>query len=289
MIKFNVKIAQRYFLFLCITLLGLIISSVIMGLLFKNGLTTPKVRIATICQDIILFILPAIATAAIICCQPAKFLLIDNIGHFKWYILVFAVLICSIPVMNYIITWNENIQLPESMSTIAAMMKEGEENAQKLVQILVGGGNVGSLIMTLLIVAVLAGFSEEIFFRGTIQRLFITSKWNIHIAIWVTAFIFSAIHFQFFGFFPRLLLGAFFGYVMRWSGSLWPAVFAHIANNTGAGVATWMELKQSAPTAITTIGSKIDEQPSDMFLVIASAVVTIFLIFICFKNRVNHA
>lgn len=288
MIKFNVSRSQRYFLFICLTLLGLVISTILMGLLIKNGLTTPKVRIATVFQDIFLFIVPAVATAAIICCQPGKFLQVDTTVKFKWFILAFAVLVCSIPAMNSLISWNENIQLPENLQSIANMMKESEQSAQMMINTLIGGGTWGSLIITLLIVAVLAGFSEEIFFRGTIQRLLITGRVNTHVAIWITAFIFSAIHFQFFGFFPRLLLGAFFGYIMRWSGSLWPAVFAHIANNTAAGTTMWMEIKQNVPSVITTIGSRTDSNVCDTYIVFASVIISVILIYICYKNRVKQ-
>lgn len=259
-----------------------------MGVLLKNGMTTPKVRIATVLQDIFLFIIPAVATAAIICCQPGQFLQIDTSVKIKWFVLAFAVLVCSIPAMNMLISWNENIQLPENLQSIANLMKESEQNAQMMINTLVGGSTWGSLIITLLIVAVLAGFSEEIFFRGTIQRLLITGRVNAHVAIWITAFIFSAIHFQFFGFFPRLLLGAFFGYIMRWSGSLWPAVFAHIANNTAAGTTMWMELKQNVPFALTTIGSHSDSNMTDTYIVVSSIIISAIFIYICYKNRVKQ-
>ncbi len=250
-------------------------------------MTTPRVRIATVFQDIFLFITPAIATASIICCQPTRFLQIENHVGIKWFILSACILICSIPAMNCLINWNENIILPENMQGIVEMMRVSEENAKVMINTLVGGNSVSSLVITLMIVAVLAGFSEEIFFRGTIQRLLITGKTNAHVAIWITAFIFSAIHFQFFGFFPRLLLGAFFGYLMRWSGSLWPAVFAHVANNTAAGTSMWMELRQSTPPALTTIGSEANM--TDTIMVIVSVVMTSALIYICYKNRVNNA
>ena len=69
-------------------------------------------------------------------------------------------------------------------------------------------------------------------FRGSLQRLISERKINIHVAVWVTAFIFSIIHLQIFGFVPRLLLGAFFGYMLAWSGSLWLPIMAHAFNNS---------------------------------------------------------
>lgn len=58
---------------------------------------------------------------------------------------------------------------------------------------------------------------------------------NSHGAIWITAALFSALHLQFFGFIPRMLLGALFGYLLEWSGTLWLPIIAHFINNA-AGV-----------------------------------------------------
>ena len=98
----------------------------------------------------------------------------------------------------------------------------------------------GSLIVTVLMVGLMTGIGEELTFRGIIQSLVTEKSNNHHIAIWVTAIIFSAIHFQFFGFFPRMLLGAFFGYLMVWSGSIWLPIYAHFLNNSMAVVAAYM-------------------------------------------------
>ena len=96
---------------------------------------------------------------------------------------------------------------------------------------LMGTDTIGSIIMSILIIGLLAGFSEN-FFRGALQRLLSTAGRNIHVAVWLTAFIFSAVHMQFYGFVPRMLLGAMFGYMAVWSGSLWIAVIAHATNNS---------------------------------------------------------
>ena len=86
----------------------------------------------------------------------------------------------------------------------------------------------------------MAGLSEEIFFRGFIQRLFIENKLNHHLAIWFTAILFSAIHLQFFGFVPRVLLGAVLGYLYFYSGNLWLSIIAHTVNNGFAVVMAYI-------------------------------------------------
>ncbi|MDB4655998.1 CPBP family intramembrane metalloprotease, partial [Flavobacteriales bacterium] len=62
---------------------------------------------------------------------------------------------------------------------------------------------------------------------------------NPHLAIWVTAVVFSAVHFQFLGFVPRMLMGAAMGYLFFWSGNLWYPIMAHFTNNAMAVVLSY--------------------------------------------------
>ena len=95
--------------------------------------------------------------------------------------------------------------------------------------------------MVLVSVALLPALCEEWLFRGTLQPLLIRASGNIHVGIWISAGLFSAIHMQFFGFIPRMLLGAAFGYLVVHSGSIWPAVTGHLVNNAGVVIAAaWM-------------------------------------------------
>lgn len=55
-----------------------------------------------------------------------------------------------------------------------------------------------------------------------------------HVAIWCSAILFSAIHMQFYGFVPRMLMGALFGYMLVWTGSLWVPILMHFTNNVMA-------------------------------------------------------
>jgi membrane protease YdiL (CAAX protease family) len=79
---------------------------------------------------------------------------------------------------------------------------------------------------------ILTGMGEELLFRGAVQRKFMDWLGNHHVAIWVAAAIFSAVHMQFYGFIPRMLLAALFGYLYYWSGNLWIPIIAHASNNT---------------------------------------------------------
>lgn len=130
-----------------------------------------------------------------------------------------------------IIEWNQGIVFPESLRGIEKWMKKSEESAGELTKFLTDFKTPSQLIVAMIVVAVLAGISEELLFRGVLQNITLRAFGNPHIAIWFAAFVFSFIHFQFYGFFPRMLLGALFGYLYYWTKNIWVPIFAHFVNN----------------------------------------------------------
>ncbi|MEZ4798846.1 MAG: type II CAAX endopeptidase family protein [Flavobacteriales bacterium] len=122
------------------------------------------------------------------------------------------------------------MMIPEG-SWLEGALKPTEERAAVLTSLILNYSGTGSLISTIFCIAVIPAVCEEIAFRGVLQPLLIGATKNIHAGIWISAFIFSFFHFQFFGFLPRLLLGAMLGYLFVWSGGLWVSILAHFANN----------------------------------------------------------
>lgn len=223
----------RILLLFCLTVLFfLLMSFVAYIVLTRIGATTASMRILAIVQDISVFIVPALVTAMLTTRMPATLLAIDRRPDMMMSLLLLATFVVAIPAMNALIAWNEGIHFPESMKGIEDWLRDYETNASSSVKTILGGNTAGDLILGILITGIAAGFSEELYFRGALQRLLHCGGFNPHAAIWTAAIVFSAIHLQFFGFFPRLLLGAFFGYALLWSGSLWLAIGAHVLNNS---------------------------------------------------------
>lgn len=290
-ISFIINPRRGLLLFLCISVLCYVIVSVISALMMAKGdLTAVKLRFATIIQDLLIFIVPAIAVAMLITRRPADFLLVSKSPGLLPSCLTVLLIISMVPAMNYIISWNESLQLPDSMKWLQEILQQLEDSANSMTSILMDGSSVGSIIMSVLIIGILTGFSEELYFRGALQRLLYASKININASIWITAFIFSAVHFQIFGFIPRLILGALFGYLMWWSRSVWLAMIAHMANNTMVVLAT----KLQAPDSIdlNTIGSHSTQ--TDKYAFWGSIIISAILIFSIYNyyrtktNRINQ-
>jgi len=149
----------------------------------------------------------------------------------KIWILAFVLVLAFIPLNSKFIEWNAAMTFPDALSGLEIWMKEKEEQLAVLTKFLTTYDHFSQLLIALFVVVLLPAWGEETLFRGIIQRKLGLQWKNAHLAIWVSAAIFSAIHFQFYGFIPRMLLGAVFGYLYYWTGSLWIAVFAHFINN----------------------------------------------------------
>jgi len=154
----------------------------------------------------------------------------------KLELLIFVVLliICAMPLMEATAMLNQKMTLPGFLKPLEHWMREKEDEAMEMTIALLTVHNVWEIGVNMVMIAMLPAIGEELFFRGGIQQLSIRIFKNPHAGIWITAIIFSAIHVQFFGFFPRLFLGAAFGYLYYWSGSLWYTILAHFLNNAYA-------------------------------------------------------
>ena len=145
--------------------------------------------------------------------------------------------VAFLPLVSLAAFLNLQIELP-------TWMAQKESSSGALLATVLHIASTPELLLTLLTVAVIPGISEELFFRGLLQGRLLSYVSGPHGAIWIAAFLFSAIHFQFAGFFPRLLLGAGLGYTYRWTGSLWVPIALHmlfngiqvvVANASGTG------------------------------------------------------
>ncbi|QRR01978.1 CPBP family intramembrane glutamic endopeptidase [Dyadobacter sandarakinus] len=147
------------------------------------------------------------------------------------WLLSFILVLVFIPINSKFIEWNAAMKLPDAWSGLEVWMREKEDQLTRMTAFLTSYKQFSQLLIALFVVVLLPAFGEEVLFRGVIQTKLLRQWRNPHIAIWVSAAIFSAIHFQFYGFLPRMLLGAVFGYLYFWTGNLSIAILAHFVNN----------------------------------------------------------
>ena len=182
--------------------------------------------------------------------NPLSWLKLD-IG-FSWQTACLAVLtmVCSVPAINLLAELNGQIHLPKSLESVEQILRAQEDAAAALTERFLKADNIGGLLINIGLLALLPAMAEELSFRGTLQQILFGQKSKVerqkHTAIWVTAFVFSAIHMQFYGFVPRMLMGAMFGYVFVWTGSLWVPVLMHFTNNAVAVVSYYVMANSEA-------------------------------------------
>lgn len=178
--------------------------------------------------------------------------------------------------------WNMTFQFPEVMKEFGSWAREQEDKLMEMTKLLTGFDSLGEFIFGLVVIAVIPGIGEELVFRGLIQRELWRGTKNVHIAIWVSAFLFSAIHVQFFGFVPRLLLGALFGYLYYWSGNLLIPMIAHFFHNGFTLTMIYLYNQGS-------IGVNIDsEESAPTFLVAFCGVATFALLYFFRKHYTSE-
>jgi hypothetical protein len=146
--------------------------------------------------------------------------------------MVIPLLIGFVLFNSLFVNLNMNFDFPEALSGLEASFKAKEGQLMQLTKYVTDFDSIGEFLIGVLVIGILAGIGEEYLFRGIVQPKMHQYTRNVHWGVWITAFIFSAIHFQFYGFLPRLMLGAFLGYLYLYSGSLLYPMVAHILNNT---------------------------------------------------------
>jgi membrane protease YdiL (CAAX protease family) len=158
---------------------------------------------------------------------------------FQWHqsyvapILVTLSLVLAFMVVDtWFIQWNMTIQLPNWLSLFEVWAQEKEATLQKITALLTSFDSLIELGVGILVIGIIPAIGEELLFRGLVQNICHKLTHNIHLAIGMSAFVFSAIHLQFYGFLPRFLLGVLFGYIYWWTKDLLFPMVAHLFNNT---------------------------------------------------------
>lgn len=239
-------------------------------------------------QSISLFLVPALIASWLFSNNASRFLHTD--AKFSGYtlILVFMAVVISIPFMNYITLLNSGLDLPLWLDGLESNIKAMEENAARLTQLFIQSSSFRDLAVNFFIIAILPAVSEEFMFRGVLQRLFIDWSKNTHAGVIIAAFLFSFIHFQFYGFIPRFLLGLYFGYLLVWSSSIWIPVTGHMINNGIAVIYYHFASKPVGDTALDTIGTG-RESNYLLYLSVFLTSITIGLIYLHEKKDKNRS
>ncbi|MBN1820633.1 MAG: CPBP family intramembrane metalloprotease [Prolixibacteraceae bacterium] len=232
-------------------------------------------------QSIGLFIIPPFIIAWLFKGKIAEYLYLNKKLSGLTVVLVILLIFFANPAINFIGSLNAKMVFPEWLSWLEDWMRSAEDKAAVLTEAFLDVKTIQGLIFNLFMIAFLPAIGEELLFRGVIQKIFAELTKNVHLGVWISAFIFSAFHLQFYGFLPRFLLGLMFGYLLVWSGSMWLPIIAHFINNAAAVIGMWMVSQEKIDPAIEEIGSTSES----LYVAIISLVLSSALFYLIYRQN----
>jgi len=198
----------------------------------QTGLTDQAfvnpIRILQLASTFFIFFLPALATARILDRRPFSWLGYNRLADVRVLLMAMALMALSIPVVGMLSDLNEMIPVPSGMEAVFQSMEDAYERQVKVMTRMNGWGDY---LFSLLVMALGPAIFEETFFRGGMQRIIFGMTGRLWTSVIITALVFSAVHFSYFGFIPRVVLGIVLGLLYQHSGSLWTSIAAHFLNN----------------------------------------------------------
>lgn len=250
---------------------------------YSNPSAIALLKYLQIIQSFGLFIIPAILAGFFFERNSPGYLRIDKPSKPVIYLLALVIMFAALPLINWMVVLNEGMRLPEFLGGVEKWMISTEGEAAKLTEVFMNVNSLGGFTINMIMIAILPAIGEEFLFRGLLQRLFDEWLKNIHVAIFISAFLFGAMHMQFYGILPRMMLGVLFGYLFYWTGSLWIPVFAHFINNASAVFISYL-----ANLGIIEAGYEDFGATDNLFLIAGSALFTGVLLFMVYRIEKNR-
>lgn len=195
----------------------------------NNPANANAIRIMQVVSVLIGFLLPAYFVAFFLNKKPLALLGFKKPTNWKQVGLVLLIMAVSLFIAGGFGYINQKIPVSASWKTYFDKL---EKNYMQQVAAMIGGKNgFADYIIGLLLMAFLPALCEETFFRGGLQNFLTRATKKPWLSIFIISFLFSAVHFSFYGFLPRMFLGVTLGAIYYYTQNLWLSVLAHFFNN----------------------------------------------------------
>jgi membrane protease YdiL (CAAX protease family) len=228
-----------------------------------------------------LFIFPPLLFVFLIHRKVLDYLGLRVSINYKQLFYSILLIFISVPIISWLGMINEKLILPEFLSGLENWMKEKELEAMKLTFVFLDVKTIGGVVVNIFLISIIPAIGEELLFRGVLIRLFKRWSGKTHLAVILSAILFSALHVQFYGFLPRFVLGLILGYTFVWSGSLWLPIVLHFLNNVSVVI-----LYYSTNSKDILTGDQDLFISSDNILgIIVSLIISVGLLYFIYKNR----
>lgn len=225
---------------------GIIVSAILTGVIstavlhikiedLENAILKPEnvqvARLIQILTSFLIFTVPALIVASLNRGNPISKLGFKETISGRQIFLIILIMVAGTMISGALGEINQMIPLPK---TTELFFRNLEDNYNKEVLAISNMKSTLDYIMSLIVLAALPAIFEEMLFRGCLQKIMVSLTRNAFIGIFITSFLFSAVHFSYYGFLPRLFLGLMLGYIFYYSKNLWLNIAAHFINNAYA-------------------------------------------------------
>lgn len=245
---------------------------------YKDAKSLAFMKYLQVLSQVGIFIMPPLAFAWLYNRKASRYLKLRVPFQVYPFFIAVLVLTVSIPFINYLVQWNEQMTFPEFLHPLESWMRNLENQAAQMTKAFLEVDTIGGLLINLVIVALLAAIGEELLFRGVVLKILLQSLRNIHLAVIISAILFSALHGQFYGFVPRAVLGILFGYIFVWTGNLWIPIILHMLFNGVSVVAAFLYTRGMITSNYEDLG-----EASETWIIALSFVFTLALLILLWK------
>jgi CAAX protease family protein len=229
-------------------------------------------RYLQISNQLGLFLIPPLFFAWLVSSHLTGYLRLNVKPKAITLLLGILVFLTALPFNSWLGELNQMMKLPAFMSGIENWMRRAEDQNMELMLAFLSTKTIAGFSINLIMIAVIPGIGEELVFRGVLIKLFKNWTGNVHVAVIISSLLFSAIHMQFYGFVPRLVLGLILGYLFVWSGSIWVPIILHFFNNAFALVVLSLSNNNLMGTDMEAIGKS-----SNPIIIVVSFLLFVFL------------
>lgn len=275
------KLLMLFFVVFFFTIIGLALVTLLYG---GNPTDINSLKGSQLIISIFMFIFPPLVCGYLWYNNLFKSLHLTEFPSIKVILLTMIIFLSLSPFINLLAYINEQMVFPDFLKGLEQIFREMEDKNAEVTEKFLSTKSLGGLLFNILLVAIVPALGEELLFRGSLLNTFSEKIKNKHIVIWIVAIIFSLIHFQMYGFLPRMVLGALLGYLLVWSRSLWLPIIAHFTNNVTATIVFYIGQNNERVKALEELG-----KAETIFYGVISLVVSAIIGWIIYKNLKEQA
>ena len=173
------------------------------------------------------------------------------------------------------------MHLPGFLKAVEDWMRDSEDRAAGLTKAFLEMPDATTMLFNLFMVALIPAIGEELLFRGIVQRIFSSWSKNIHVGVWMAAFLFSAMHMQFYGLYTKTFIGSNAWISFVWSGVYGCQLPRILSTMQRRSFSLFLFQHRVSSIDVDTVGTK----EGDVLSVPISLALTISLLYMIYKSE----